>query len=300
MAAFVQPGFTVAVIVDGKPIRESNEENIRTVRVPFDTEYKLRLKNKTDRRALIDVLIDGTSVLMSGQQFLLAANSQLDIERFVLDGNLRSGKKFKFVRDNHVDVDQPGDPQNGRIEVRFHQEDQWTTIIDSLRSYPGYPGYPGYSGIISIGSTSMSQTSGTNLNITNQIPAANLFVQGGTVGTFTSNCANISELSTSHLSSSVASVSSDKGATVHGGTSEQKFQSSTENFKTFAPVSIQIQLKGPKPLLKKPEDKPWAIDMNRQLIRFNGTLLGQVEQIGMDQEYVTLKVKRGMVDFKPL
>lgn len=79
--------FIVCVIVDGKIIKELDNGQID---IPFGSEYKIRLRNKHDRRAVCKLFIDGENVSDGG--FIIEANSFVDIER---PANVE--KKFKFV-----------------------------------------------------------------------------------------------------------------------------------------------------------------------------------------------------------
>jgi hypothetical protein len=113
-----QDGFVVSVIHDGHPIRESRgQDGMRTCVLPFDSEYKLRLKNPSFQRAQARVYIDDTPVLSEGRSFLIGANSHVDIERFV--DSLFEGRRFKFVPVSHQDVQDPTNKANGIIRVEF-------------------------------------------------------------------------------------------------------------------------------------------------------------------------------------
>ena len=74
--------FVLAVIYKGKVLRETNG----TVYLPYGSEYIIRLKNKHSRTAVADVSIDGTSISQGG--FIVPAHSSIDLERFVVDGNI--------------------------------------------------------------------------------------------------------------------------------------------------------------------------------------------------------------------
>ena len=108
--------YVVALMLDGKIQKESDDG---TVLIPFGSEYVLRLKNKLRKRAVADIWIDG-KIAVKG--IVVDANTTVDLERFVADGNLNEGKRFKLARLTDPKVDQPNDSENGRIEVNFYPE----------------------------------------------------------------------------------------------------------------------------------------------------------------------------------
>lgn len=96
------------------------------VSLPFDTEYKIRLKNKNNREAMAKVSIDGVQVCNLGD-FVVGAGSSLDLERFI-DADLARGKKFKFVSLDHSEVDDPTSSENGIVKVEFRLKKQMPYI----------------------------------------------------------------------------------------------------------------------------------------------------------------------------
>lgn len=112
-----QNGFVVSIIHNGHPVRESRgEDGLRTCTIPFDSEYKIRLKNISLSTAQVRVYIDGTPVL-SQDSLILRCNQTIDLERFVTD--LDKGRRFKFVPLSHEDVQDPSSRENGLIQVMF-------------------------------------------------------------------------------------------------------------------------------------------------------------------------------------
>jgi hypothetical protein len=74
------------------------------------------------------ISIDGTEVAQGG--FILPAWGSVDIERFVIDGNLQNGRKFRFVSLNNPAVQDPTNCQNGLISVEFElEQEQWAQTI---------------------------------------------------------------------------------------------------------------------------------------------------------------------------
>lgn len=102
-------------------VRQGNttlKEESGKVLVPFGDTYELRLKNKRGRDAIAFVYIDGRNVVKDG--LVVRAHSHVDLERFVED-DLNGGKRFKFVPLDDHRVDDKGEPDNGLIEVKFHE-----------------------------------------------------------------------------------------------------------------------------------------------------------------------------------
>jgi len=111
-----QNDFILTVLKDNNPVREFNGK----VAIPFDTEYKLRLKNNNHRRCSATVWIDGAKASEIGN-FIINGNDRLDLERF-LNESLTEGKRFKFVPLDHPDVDDPSRAKNGIVKVEFRLE----------------------------------------------------------------------------------------------------------------------------------------------------------------------------------
>jgi len=117
--------FVVSIKHGGKALREipNNTTREREVFLPDGSEYSIHLKNKTDRKAVAHVYIDGTEAVTEG--LVLPAGFAFDLQRFVLDGNMESGASFRFVavhgKEGHK-VDNPDTPENGLVRVEFFFE----------------------------------------------------------------------------------------------------------------------------------------------------------------------------------
>ena len=109
--------FVLSVLHDGHPVREFESGRDKKIALPFDSEYKIRLKNKNNRGCTAKVFIDDKQVSKLGD-FIINANGTIDLERFI-DSSLERGKKFKFVPLDHPDVDDPTSSDNGIIKVEF-------------------------------------------------------------------------------------------------------------------------------------------------------------------------------------
>lgn len=110
-------GFVLNVIVNG--IMQHVTVDGR-VELPFNSEYKLRLQNKNNRRAVAKVFIDDENV--SGGGFVINAYSHVDIET-----SPDKGYKFKFVSLDSGQAADAGKSTNhngekGVIRVEFSLE----------------------------------------------------------------------------------------------------------------------------------------------------------------------------------
>lgn len=114
-------GYVVAIKFNGRVLRESKANGVSTVYLPFHSEYSLLLKNNNWSRCLAHVEIDGMDT-MGGRDLIIDANSSANLERFILDGDLNRGRRFKFVPLSDSQVQDPSDPSNGDIIVTFTEE----------------------------------------------------------------------------------------------------------------------------------------------------------------------------------
>lgn len=154
----------------GKIMREDGE----TVYLPFGSEYSLLLKNLNTRKALVKVEIDGEDV--TGGGLIISPNQTVDFERYILDGNLDAGPKFKFIEMTGRISDHRGeDVSDGIVRVTYQFEapptythtyytNTWNTPLGGNNVYG--VGMRGMSVGASIGTTSIDgevQTSGNVL-----------------------------------------------------------------------------------------------------------------------------------------
>jgi hypothetical protein len=130
--------FVLSIIHDGSPVKETGYRSSKEVAIPFDSEYKIRLKNKNNRSCTARVFVDGTKVSQLGD-FIIHAGGTVDLERFV-DQSLTNGKKFRFVSLDNKDVDDPTSSDNGIIKVEFRlaKERNGIKILPS-RPWPDPP-----------------------------------------------------------------------------------------------------------------------------------------------------------------
>jgi len=109
--------FVLSVIHDEYPVREFGERENKRVALPFNSEYKIRLKNKNSKGCTARVFIDDKKATMLGD-LIISAGTSVNLERFI-DNSLEVGKKFKFVSLMDPNVDDPTSSGNGIIRVEF-------------------------------------------------------------------------------------------------------------------------------------------------------------------------------------
>jgi hypothetical protein len=213
---------------NGKVLREFKD----VVYIPFSQEYSIFVKNLDSRRAIVKVEIDGTQVCPDG--FVVNANSDLDIERFVKDMN--KGNRFKFIERTAKIEDGPRGikAEDGLIRVSFQYEKVLpkTTVVtdhvyhNTVHHYPyhwpyyNYPGSPVYGSSSSmIGSVNCTNDAAATKSKSKSITPQSVF-------------------SANAVSSPMRSFS-DAGITVPGSVSDQKF-SYVASFPTEAEEHVMV------------------------------------------------------------
>jgi len=223
-----------------------------TVYLPFDTEYSLFFKNTADTRAVLDIIIDGTSVL-GGDRVVVEPHSESRLERFLLDGNLKTGKRFKFVALDDPGVQNPSEPKNGLVEVVCRWElpviqlqqigtpvvfwpEFWPIYRRPIRKYPtDYPYFPYFPEQPIIWS---------NTSLTSYSP--------GTVGASSnfsiaaSNAAPV-QCNAFHadLHTQVPDAGARRGATAEGSVSDQQFSNTLTSTLSADTTTLRFQILAP-------------------------------------------------------
>ena len=85
----------------GKILREFKD----TVYIPFASEYSILIKNLNTVRALVNVFIDGENAVPGG--LVINPGQSIDLERWIKNGNLTEGNKFKFIERTSAIEDGP-------------------------------------------------------------------------------------------------------------------------------------------------------------------------------------------------
>lgn len=214
--------FAVAVKHHGKVLQEFGE----TIYLPFGSEYGLLLKNLNSVRATVRVSIDGQDAT-EGVLLVVQPNSSFELERFIKNGNLNAGNRFKFIeRTAAIEQHRGFRPDDGLIRVEFAFELACVLAPTYIQSTPFPPPING-----------QWPSNGTG--------TAGGWATGGS-STYGSNSAGIArgiDISSQVLSSSAAA---SKGVTAPGSVSTQQFQA-VNGFRTeVTPHVIVLQLAGQK------------------------------------------------------
>jgi hypothetical protein len=125
-----QEKLVVAVKHNGRVLRESGD----TVFMPFGAEYTLHFKNLNSVRALVRVSVDGVDAT-KGTSLIVPANGTVDLERFLIAGQMDKGHKFKFIERTQKIEDGPRGIQaeDGLIRVEFEFEREPAKIVNTIR-----------------------------------------------------------------------------------------------------------------------------------------------------------------------
>ena len=217
-----QNGFVVAVKINGKTVEEKDNGII----IPFNSEYSLMLKNRNDRKAVARIYIDGKEVTEKGR-LIIEANSSINVERFI--DNTEVGKKFKFVKLSDNRVSDKGDSEKGFIEVRFqlvkpvlnnfivHEEHVYKTVPHFLENLPYikpiYVDFP-------IGTVTFGNS---NLGNANMFPTLTSSVNTASFGNFSCDTSAPTVYKSSEARIEDNKLIEEKGATIKGSNSSQKF-----------------------------------------------------------------------------
>jgi len=87
-----QTGLVAVIKVNGRVLREDRGE----VLIPFGSEYSVLVKNLKVQRVKIRMTIDGSDAF-DGTEIVIPAHSEVELERFIRNGNFSAGNRFKFI-----------------------------------------------------------------------------------------------------------------------------------------------------------------------------------------------------------
>lgn len=110
----------VAIKSAGKVLRENKDQ----VYLPFGSEYSILVKNLNSVRALVKISIDGKNVNDAhGGEFVVGPNSSMELERFISNGNMDMGNRFKFIeRSASVENHRGIGIEDGLVRIEFQFE----------------------------------------------------------------------------------------------------------------------------------------------------------------------------------
>ena len=157
---------------NGRILREFKD----TVYIPFGSEYSILLKNLNTQRALVNVFLDGENVVPGG--LVIDPGREIDLERWIKNGNLSEGNRFKFIERTSAIEDGPRGIklEDGLVRIEFQFEkvrpvSQWNNQpIYSVRDLMGTSQFQGVVDKYSTptaGGSSWLQASGATYAATN-------------------------------------------------------------------------------------------------------------------------------------
>ena len=112
------------VKVGGKVLRESGN----VVTLPFGSEYSLLIKNLHSVRIQARVSVDGQDAT-EGTWLIVGPNQSLELERFIKNGNLTKGNRFKFIeRTSEIEEHRGIKEDDGLIRIEYQVERSTVTV----------------------------------------------------------------------------------------------------------------------------------------------------------------------------
>lgn len=196
-----------SIKVKGKILREFKD----TVYIPFASEYSILLKNLHTQRAVVNIYLDGENVVPGG--LVIDPGRSIDLERWIKNGNLSEGNKFKFIERTQEIEDGPRGIklEDGlvRVEYQFELPRPVINISDLQWNTPYY-------GTNAMRGVKMSGVSGSTGD------------WAGPAGSVTCS-ASLNSVATDsfNVTASGASFQNEVGITVPGSKSTQSFQHTT-------------------------------------------------------------------------
>ncbi len=240
---------------NGKILREFKD----TVYIPFGSEYSFLLKNLHTQRAVVNIFIDGDNIVEGG--LVIDAGREVNLERYIKNGNLTEGNRFKFIERTGAIEEGPRGVklEDGliRIEFQYEQPRPVVNISDSFfKQYPpGVRGVDQWRGVYGSGvSGSMTQTS---YNVNGMMRSVDFSKNGEITAQAASAsvdkyCADNGIINKTELHDGAATMDwNDVGITVPGSKSTQKFQTVTMGLMETEKHSMVIKLLG-----ETPDNKP--------------------------------------------
>lgn len=231
-----QNKLVLAIKVGGKILREFGD----TVYIPFGAEYTLLVKNLNSVRVKFRVHIDGTDTT-DATWIVIPPYGQVELERFIKDGNFSSGRRFRFIeRTSDIEDHRGIKAEDGLVRIEFQTE----LIIPPIQVYYGPNNWPTWTnewnkntyGAVSGSLTPAERGVTRSRGITGQS------VANSQVGNFYNSYTPTGSLTGASASLDIAP--NDAGITVAGSQSQQKFYSTYDFPTTGTTDVIVLKLKG--------------------------------------------------------
>jgi hypothetical protein len=270
-----QSKLVASLKANGKILREFKD----TVYIPFGSEYSFLLKNLHTQRAVVNIFIDGTNVVEGG--LVIDAGREVNLERYIKNGNLTEGNRFKFIERTAAIEDGPRGIklEDGLIRIEFQYElprpvfqPKWVpghyeydTLNRGLFNSPMYGGTTGISG--STGDRFSVTASGSiaQTNVGGSLRGVD-YSKGESVKATAAAAINQVAPQSSELHDGSATMDwNDVGITVPGSRSDQKFQTVTMGAMEAEKHTMVLKLLGETPD-NKPVLKPVTVERKPECV----------------------------------
>jgi hypothetical protein len=226
-----QSKLVASLKANGKILREFKD----TVYIPFGSEYSILIKNLNTQRACVNVFLDGENVVPGG--LVVNAGQEIDLERWIKNGNLSEGNRFKFIeRTTAIENGPRGIKlEDGLIRIEFQFEKPYVPPQWNNSSWISASG----------GTTPMYNINGMMRSV-DFSKGENMKASATSAMNSTLQSMNIS--STTEYHEGMATMDwNDVGITVPGSKSNQKFTEVTMGILEAEKHTIVLKLLGETP-----------------------------------------------------
>jgi hypothetical protein len=214
----------VALKSNGKILREFKD----TVYIPFGSEYSILVKNLDSVRAIVNIFLDGENVVPGG--LVVNGKQEIDLERWIKNGNLKDGNRFKFIeRTAGIEQHRGIKLEDGLIRVEFQFEKRAQSIqLDPMYWKTTQTPFINDNYILRGlgGSTSIGGASGSLGDTWGQANASYSSAEASIAKSTIVNQVNVSAQLSASATSATRSLN-DVGITVPGSKSDQKFSTAS-------------------------------------------------------------------------
>lgn len=263
----------VCVKSNGKVLREFKDK----VYLPYGSEYSVFLKNLNSVRALVHIYIDGVDVVSGG--LILDAGKETNIERYVRNGNLDQGNRFKFIeRTDRIEQNRGIGTEDGLLKIEFQFEapkPAWMSELPKKWEDPVYPSWPSRPIIFGSSTGDYYPLGGNSISGASNSDSSKYYGAMGSISGATDTPATYSTTSVlrgtaqSMMNQSVGTCSvnsfNDAGITVPGSVSDQKFTLATIGRLDATKHVIVLHLLGEDPNAKQVQ-KPVTVKQKPKCI----------------------------------
>ena len=272
-----QSKLVASLKANGKILREFKD----TVYIPFGSEYSFLLKNLHTTRAVVNIFIDGDNIVEGG--LVINAGQEVNLERYIKNGNLTEGNRFKFIERTAAIEDGPRGVklEDGLVRIEFQFEKPPMRVSDlpewQKRSIFG-PMFGDHGGIVGSSNTSeypgttdkFSKSMGTysQVNVNGMLRGVDFSQNGAAMQASASAAIDKVVPHATELHDGMATMDwcqNEVGITVPGSKSTQKFQTTYMNAMEAEKHSMVIKLLGETPD-NKPVLKPVTVERKPECV----------------------------------